>query len=309
MISVIVPVYKAGSYLEDCVNSIRKQSYQDLEIILVDDGSPDICGKLCDDLAMVDSRIIVVHKENGGLSSARNAGLAVANGEYISFIDSDDTINTDMFMSLILSIEANSCDICMCGSYTVDTHENILATDVFPNNKVYMSDELMTSIILPLKTASWNKLYRKNFIGDCKFPNGRVHGEDLVFILSLLKADTRLCTTNYIGYNYFKRGGSITTCTFVPRAFDEVWCKDKALEIVQQKFPKYIWNFKVFSFRARLNLMRKMIKSEKTNLSQYNEYRDWLIREYKSLPLPKKDKIEYLFLMYIAIIYKLIFVR
>ena len=113
--------------------------------------------------------------------------------------------------------------------------------------------------------------------------------------------------TNLI--NYFKRGGSITTCTFVPRAFDEVWCKDKALEIVQQKFPKYIRDFKVFSFRARLNLMRKMIKSKKTNLSQYNEYRDWLVREYKFLPLPKKDKIEYLFLTNITLIYKLIFLR
>lgn len=309
MISVIVPVYKVEAYLEKCVHSICWQSYQDLEIILVDDGSPDNCGKLCDALAITDNRIVVIHKENGGLSTARNAGLAVANGEYIGFVDSDDTVNSDMFMSLVSSIEANSCDVCMCGSYTVDAQENILATDTFPNNKVYASDELMVSVILPLKTASWNKLYRKSFIGNCKFPDGRIHGEDLVFILSALKSDTRFCTTDYIGYNYFKRGGSITTGKFNLRSFDEVWCKDEALATVNMKFPKYAIQFKSLSFKARLNLLRKMTKAKSTNLVQYNEYTVWLIKEYRSLQLSFRDNIEYLLFVYFNSLYTIIFVR
>lgn len=309
MISVIVPVYKVEAYLEKCVHSICRQSYQDLEIILVDDGSPDNCGKLCDALAMTDSRIVVVHKENGGLSTARNAGLAVANGEYIGFVDSDDTINSDMFMSLISTIEANSCDVCMCGSYTMDEHENVLATDTFPDNKVYTVDELMNLVILPLKTASWNKLYRKCFIDDCRFPDGRIHGEDLVFIMSAFKSDTKFCTTDYVGYNYFKRGGSITTAKFNSRSFDEVWCKDEVHAIVKMKFPEYAIQFRSLSFRARLNLLRKMTKAKKTNLVQYNEYREWLFKERPLLQLSFKDSIEYLLLVYFKSLYTIIFAR
>ena len=114
MISIIVPVYNVESYLADCVDSITAQTFKDIEIILVDDGSPDSCGQICDDYAKTDKRIRVIHKQNGGLSDARNAGIQLASGRYLGFIDSDDYIATDMFERLYNSIIETDSDIAMC---------------------------------------------------------------------------------------------------------------------------------------------------------------------------------------------------
>ena len=115
LISVIVPVYKVEQYLDKCISSIVNQTYDNLEIILVDDGSPDNCPKICDNWAEKDQRIKVVHKQNGGLSSARNEGIVVATGKYISFIDSDDYIDSQTYEKMIFSITSTEADMCICG--------------------------------------------------------------------------------------------------------------------------------------------------------------------------------------------------
>ena len=122
LISVIVPIYNVEKYLQKCVDSIINQTYKNLEIILVDDGSPDNCPKMCDDYAEKDSRIKVVHKENGGLSDARNVGMEVATGEYVSFIDSDDYISLDFYETLLETIVDNDSDVVECG--VVKFYEN-----------------------------------------------------------------------------------------------------------------------------------------------------------------------------------------
>lgn len=115
LLSVIVPVYKVEPYLHRCVDSIRNQTYKNLQIILVDDGSPDNCGKICDEYAELDARIIVVHQENRGLSGARNTGLRYAKGEYVAFVDSDDWIAPTMYETLVRMIERNDLDMARCG--------------------------------------------------------------------------------------------------------------------------------------------------------------------------------------------------
>ncbi|MDY2590818.1 MAG: glycosyltransferase, partial [Agathobacter sp.] len=132
LISVIVPVYKVEEYLDECVKSIISQSYSNLEIILVDDGSPDKCPELCDLWTTKDNRIKVVHKCNGGLSSARNAGLDIACGDYISFVDSDDYIAPDMIANLYNCIIENKTDISACKIYSI-TNNNILVYDKIGN--------------------------------------------------------------------------------------------------------------------------------------------------------------------------------
>ena len=122
LISVIVPIYNVEKYLDRCVESIINQTYKNLEIILVDDGSPDNCTQMCDDYAKKDSRIRVVHKENGGLSDARNAGMEVATGEYVSFIDSDDYISLDFYETLFQTMIDNDSDIVECS--VVKFYEN-----------------------------------------------------------------------------------------------------------------------------------------------------------------------------------------
>ena len=119
-ISIIVPVYKVEPYIHKCIDSILNQTFKEFELILVDDGSPDNCGNICDEYAKKDNRVRVIHKENGGISSARNIGLDVSNGEYIGFVDSDDYIKLDMYERLYNSCKVNNADISIIGTIEVD---------------------------------------------------------------------------------------------------------------------------------------------------------------------------------------------
>ena len=309
LISVIVPVYNVEKYLRRCVDSILTQSYQNLEIILIDDGSTDFSGRICDEYAQKDKRIVVVHKQNGGLSSARNEGLQIATGEYVGFIDSDDCVNPDMYFSMISTLKEFSADICMCGCYIKNDNGSILSVDQFRDHTIYSISEIIYSIILPLKTASWNKLFRRNILRNSIFPVGKIHGEDLVFLLSVLSDNTLLCSTEYIGYNYIKRENSITTTAFKESSFDEVWCKDMSLRLLSSKFPQYSKLLRRHSFRARLNLIRKMSKTNNTSLPEYKEYLDWLKNNFRNSTLELKDCIEYSLLVHFPLLYKKVFLR
>lgn len=295
MISVIVPVYKVEKYLQKCINSIQSQTYKDLEIILIDDGSPDNCPQICDELATIDTRIKVIHKENGGLSSARNKGLEVATGNFVTFIDSDDTINQNMFENIIRVMKATNADIGMCSSQTMTDNGTVLTIDKFEEGKLYQGEDLIRDIILPLKTSSWNKIFRRSLILNHKFPEGKIHGEDLVYILRVIDQNTKLATTQYIGYNYFKRNNTITTSSFNYRSFDEVWCKDTAAEILKEKFPSFEKYATLWCFRSRLNLIRKLFPQRKTYDNVIYSYSNYLQQTYKNIKdiLPIKTKIEY----------------
>ena len=179
LISVIVPVYKVEKYLDRCVESIVNQTYKNLEIILVDDGSPDNCGAMCDNWAEKDSRIKVIHKENGGLSDARNAGMNTATGDLMGFVDSDDYISPDMYQLLYENMLENNSDISACGVQIVfedDRPANLLTKD---SNIVLNTGEAMKAIIEEsyLKQPVWYKLYKTELIKDipfvkCPFYNG-----------------------------------------------------------------------------------------------------------------------------------------
>lgn len=307
MISVIVPVYKVEKYLRKCVESIQNQTYRDLEIILVDDGSPDNCGKICDELANDDKRIKVIHQKNGGLSCARNAGLDVATGEYVTFIDSDDYIAPEMYEKMCLAIERDSCDVCMCGSQTVNDQGEVLATDSFWN-RTYIGTEIISSFVLPLRTAAWNKLIKRETIEDNRFPEGRIHGEDLVFFSNYFTNKSKLVTIDYLGYFYVKHSSSITTSSFSDRSFDEVYCKDLSSLNISRKFPQYKNVTICWSFRARINLIRKMIScNEIQYLSIISEYLEWMKEKYHLVIdlLDIKTKIEYKLLVHSKKIYKI----
>lgn len=309
MISIIVPVYKVEPYIRRCVNSLLAQTYKDLEIILVDDGSPDNCPVICDEYAQKDHRIKVLHKENGGLSSARNSGMDICKGEYIGFIDSDDYVEPKMYENLMRVIEVQNADIAMCGCKIVSESGEIIGNDNFEENAVYPIDEIISKFVLTLKTASWNKLYRASSIKDAQFPDGRIHGEDLVFIMNFLTPATTLATTSYLGYNYIKRENSITTGTFKQSSFDEVWCKDKASALMKSKFPKYENQAMLWSLRSRMNLLRKLSKfSNDQHITFWREYLHWIKDNIQSIvKVPLKWKMEYYLLRYAYPVYKKLF--
>ena len=154
MISVIVPVYRVEKYLKRCVDSILQQTYENIEIILVDDGSPDQSGKICDDIARIDSRVRVIHKKNGGLSSARNAALEIINGDYVSFVDSDDLIHPQMFELLLNKMLENNSDVVCTGL------RNFSSTNVvFNNMSIYM---LKSSYMTPSGNRIFSNTERLN---------------------------------------------------------------------------------------------------------------------------------------------------
>lgn len=176
LISVIVPVYKAEKSLDRCVESIAGQTHRNLEIILVDDGSPDSSPELCDKWALGDSRIKVVHKKNAGASSARNAGLSAATGEYITFVDSDDWIEPDMYSSLLKDILAFNADKAMCGFYTSNR-------PVEQNEDVRVLDGMQSRALSVLggNDEVWRALYSASLISDMRFDESFTVAEDTLF--------------------------------------------------------------------------------------------------------------------------------
>lgn len=163
MLSIIVPVYKVEKYLRQCLDSIVNQTYENLEIILIDDGSPDNCGKICDEYAQRDNRIKVIHKENGGLSSARNIGTQIAKGEYITYVDSDDWLDKNMYSELISALEKYNLDMVRCEAYTSDgiNKEIILPKEEYKNKIFYDKEILYRYFDEFLCKVVWNAVYKK----------------------------------------------------------------------------------------------------------------------------------------------------
>jgi glycosyltransferase involved in cell wall biosynthesis len=188
-ISVIVPVYKTEKYLEECVNSIINQTYQNLEVILVDDGSPDNCPTICEWYAAQDSRIKVIHKENGGLSSARNAGLAMASGDWIAFVDSDDICEEQMLSELYFAAKEICAPMAVCSTFYLNgkdkqaVDEERISIRVEKSNSRQMLQRLWVSEYdNNLFTAPWNKLYNREFFGDSlRFKEGIIYEDDELF--------------------------------------------------------------------------------------------------------------------------------
>ena len=160
LISIIVPIYNVEDYLKRCIDSILGQTYKNLEVILVDDGSPDKCGKICEEYKLIDSRIKVIHKKNGGLSSARNNGLDIATGDFIGFVDSDDYIERNMYESLIEALNNNNADIATCGIIREDTNTQHKINIRTPNTeKVYLDIDAIREILLSreIGISVWSK--------------------------------------------------------------------------------------------------------------------------------------------------------
>ena len=229
LISIIVPVYNVEKYLKKCVYSILNQSYKNLEVILVNDGSTDNSGKICDELSREDSRINVYHKDNGGLSDARNYGVAKANGEYVGFVDSDDYIDQYMYENLYKAIRKYNTQIAECGITRVyknnklrphyDGEEYSLVVDREGYLKEYLENRKVYG-------AAVCKLLSIDLAKVLKFPDGKVY-EDVFYTLELLKKVDKytLISGNY--YYYYIRGNSITTKTFSSRDMDYIEIIDK----------------------------------------------------------------------------------
>lgn len=221
LISVIVPIYKVEDYLCRCVDSIIAQEYTNLEIILVDDGSPDNCPKICDDYAQKDNRVKVVHKENGGLSDARNAGMKVAAGEYVSFIDSDDFIDSRFIIELYNGIKKGA-DVAECATRLFDENDNTLSTRGSEEG-IIDRDEALKRLVCEdgIYQTVVDKLYLREAIKDIPFLKGKYHEDDF-WTWQVLKKSNRIYCCEKPLYNYLQRNTGITGVGYSLKRLDGV---------------------------------------------------------------------------------------
>lgn len=215
-ISVIVPIYGVEDYLPKCLESIIHQTYGDLEIILIDDGSQDNCPSICEEYSLKDNRIIVVHKENGGLSSARNAGLDIATGEYVSFVDGDDWLEPRMLESLHNAVVKYKAEIVTCGINRITDSKVIPTCDNTGSVRQLSKKDYLELITLPeenVRFEVWNKLFLRSIIGDIRFKVGQIY-EDIFFEREVSKNIKRAIQINESLYNYVENRLGATNSTF-----------------------------------------------------------------------------------------------
>lgn len=228
LISVISPIYKVEGYLEKCVNSICNQTYENLEIILVDDGSPDCCGEICDRVARADGRIKVIHKANGGAASARNAGIEIATGEYLYFPDSDDWLEPSYIEELFQIAETTKAQLVVSG-FTMEYFESgerksycVSVSDEVFYNRETVRENLQNYFDNMMMAVPWNKLYSAEYIkkNHLRFPD--LKWDDLHFNMEVIKDIERVAISSSSGYHFFRsRPGSETTTVFDGNLFQK----------------------------------------------------------------------------------------
>lgn len=237
LVSIIVPVYNVEKYLDICLESIIHQTYSNLEVILVDDGSKDNSGKICESWAKKDGRITVIHKENGGLSDARNIGIDNANGEWILFVDSDDFIHKDLVkLSLEEAMKCNA-DMVVFGYLEVDEECNQIHSKITNiKENIYTGQELLNEFVRNGKGSmvAWNKLYKRKIWKNLRYPVGKIHEDEFVIIDILESVDMAILFSEEL-YYYRQREGSIMHTKALEAAYD-------ALEAFEIRYRKLSYN-------------------------------------------------------------------
>lgn len=238
LISIIIPVYNVEHYLDACMASILEQTYHNIDIILVDDGATDNSGKMCDYYAETDERVKVIHKQNGGLSDARNKGIAQAKGDYIMFIDSDDVVSQNLVEYLYKMMKDNSADITICDPVHCYPDKKIVFE---PETcmKIFDSEAAIVEMLYQKSflVSAWGKLYRKEYFNDILFPYGMLF-EDSAVMYKIFDKAKRIAYGNAKLYGYMHREGSITTTKFSKRDCDILTICDQLIGYMAHRSVK-----------------------------------------------------------------------
>ncbi|MBA4686738.1 MAG: glycosyltransferase family 2 protein [Candidatus Galacturonibacter soehngenii] len=235
-ISVIVPIYNVEDYMRRCVDSILNQTYSNMEIILIDDESPDNCPSICEEYKQIDNRIIVIHQKNAGLSGARNAGIEIASGEYLVFVDSDDYLAVDFIESLYQAIIETNSDIAMC-KYEYVKGDIMTQSHKPGESVVYSGIEMIENMYSPdgaFFVVAWNKLYKRKLFEHIRYPQGRIHEDEATTHQLYYEANKAVFVKRYL-YGYFVGGESITRKKFNRKRLDWAWSVEQRLHFLEEK--------------------------------------------------------------------------
>ena len=297
LISIIVPVYNVEPYLEKCINSLIRQTYHCIEILLVDDGSPDNCGKICDDYASKESRIVVIHKKNGGLSSARNAGIDIAKGEYLMFVDSDDYVEPNFCERAYQIIDENNVT---CASFGYFEHkaEQVKSLGTTNPRKIEAEEGIKSLIALDdvIYNMACNKIFHKRLFRTIRFPEGKLF-EDQGTMYKIFDAAGEIYVDSAPLYHYVRRDDSITAGEGTAYATSAKGLNDifdlwfSRLQFIEIKYPQLkkvainqiieliIRAFHVLSWKRNRDLIVKFenfLKDYKKDILSINHKSKWL---------------------------------
>lgn len=264
LVSIVVPVYNVEAYLEKCIDSIVNQTYKNFEIFLVDDGSTDASSSICDAYAERDGRISVIHKKNGGLSDARNAGIEVARGDFILFVDSDDYIEVDT-VDYLLGLALKNC-----AEIVVASHKIVYGDEQIKQRKndLYDSVQVLTPIHAfndalygkKLSLHAWGKLYRRSLFNDVRFPKGRLY-EDAGTTYKIIEKSQRVIVSSAKKYYYLQRRGSIINSGFYPRMMDSLYFANEMFNFAKDKQPESVEAARTYKFMCAVAMLDVIVAS------------------------------------------------
>lgn len=295
MISVIVPIYKVEPYIDKCIKSVLTQSYEEFELILVDDGSPDECGKICDKYAIEDNRVKVIHKKNGGLSSARNAGLDIASGRYVFFLDGDDTLAENALQILHDAICDSGADVVFPGYNAVDENDNILHTSI-PDEKIIADERKYTIVYEQTQLVmAATKLYKKEVFDKLRFREGKVHEDVFMYHEMVFNAKSIYCIP-FAAINYLQRVDSTTGKKFSVRNFDAVEALFERVEFFEKINLLYSRNATIsFIYKYLLMIIFSIDLSNPEFRNKFIEY----YKKWKQFGYCNKDfEFKVIYLLY-----------
>lgn len=283
LISVIVPVYKVEKYLDKCVQSIVDQTYKNLEIILVDDGSPDNCPQMCDEWAKKDSRIKVIHKENGGQSSARNRGLAVASGDLLGFVDSDDWIALDLFERVVNIFNTYEPDIVEFDANCVNSNGEIYTSTEKIKEGMLSTEEALNELLMDnINNYVWNKVFKREVFAGVRFPEGRILEDMAIMPRLFLNSEKIYCSCEKL-YYYYQRSDSSLHTTGIKEIGDLFLARyERYIALKNNKYPKAeklsldhatTTALQVYSISLwRKKVDKSIVASAKQFLAEHKEY-------------------------------------
>ena len=300
LVSVIVPVYNVEKYIHKCVDSLIHQTYKNIEIILVDDGSPDNCGSICDEYATKDSRIQVIHKKNGGLSDARNKGMEVAKGDLITFVDSDDYVRSDIYEKLVNMIVNEGCDVAECGVTKI--YDGTINEPAKGNNEILTGQQVLTRYLrtdgtgIPI-TAVWSKLFKKEMLKGLTFPVGHIHEDYLLVTTVFYRAKKYGIVREGLYYHLDDNPTSITNAKFGKRDLYRFVQLGNIKDFIEKNGTEEQYKYAAANYYK--GAVQYFYKCKYNHFEEADEYRDLLIRNHKDIKastLDWKKRLEIFFI-------------
>ncbi len=277
-ISIVIPVYNTAQYLPKCIESVLNQTYQNLEIIIVDDGSTDRSGEICDAYSKKDNRIKIIHKKNGGCADALNTGVRATTGKYLGFVDSDDYVENDMYEILLKAIYEHNADIAECGNFYYESKEKIIIRRLNTSTASQFDSYTALKKLIEgfLSNVYWNKLYKKDLVKDVEFPVGNIQ-EDVAWTYKIYASSNKIVYLDIIKYNYLVREESVMQSLAWLKKLDWFYNLNERLEFIKKNFNSLFYlaqkNFLIYTLKTYMKLeINEYLDKDRKNRNELKKY-------------------------------------